>query len=195
MQISIETTTQSSSLFSASFSSSGQGVLKPDSVRDAASNNAKPQPVNILEAASQKAEEDAVVIAALQDAVEEGRAKDDKDKKSGLATVEDYQKAAGELKSALGEDELSPSSIAYESATISTTTIEAEIGGETLSAQFVSYERVSFNNQTGLSVRSASASTIDGDFGNGSFSFQSASVSELYAGTGDQVSNLRNLVA
>ena len=44
-------------------------------------------------------------------------------------------------------------------------------------------------------MRSASASTIEGDFGNSSFSYQSASVSELYAGTGDQISNLRDLVA
>ncbi|MEP3428446.1 MAG: hypothetical protein ABJN98_07190 [Roseibium sp.] len=195
MQISIETTTQSSSLYSATFSGNGQGSLKPGPDDSSLLENAKPQPVNILEAASKKAEEDAVIIAALQDAVDKGREEDDEDKEGGLATVEDYQKAAGQLKSALGEDEISASSVAYESATISTTTIEAEIGGETVSAQFVSFERVSFNSETGLSVRSASASSIEGDFDNGSFSYQGASVSELYAGTGDQISNLASLVA
>ncbi|MEP3046740.1 MAG: hypothetical protein ABJL55_01725 [Roseibium sp.] len=195
MQISIETTTQSSSLYSATFSGNGQGSLKPGPDDNSPLENAKPQPVNILEAASKKAEEDAVIIAALQDAVDKGRGEEDEEKEGGLATVEDYQKAAGQLKSALGEDEISASSVAYESATISTTTIEAEIGGETVSAQFVSFERVSFNSETGLSVRSASASSIEGDFDNGSFSYQSTSVSELYAGTGDQISNLAGLVA
>ena len=195
MQISIETTTQSSSLFSATFSGNNQGALKPDDDEKSILENAKPKPVNVLEAASQRAEEDAVVIAALQEAIEEGREEDDDDKDNDLATVEDYQKAAGQLRSALGEDELSPSSVAYESATISTTTIEAEIGGETISAEFVSYERVSFSSETGLSVRTASASSIEGDFDNGSFSYESAAVSELYAGTGNQFSNLAGFLA
>ncbi|GAB4513960.1 MAG: hypothetical protein Tsb0019_11650 [Roseibium sp.] len=208
MQISIETTTQSASLYSASFSAGGSegnkaaprgnaygheigqrnGHLKADD---------KAPAETLLETASKKAEEDAVVIAALQDAVEKGKGKDEKDKDGALATVEDYQKTAGKLKAALGEEDGSPSaaSVAYESATISTTTIEAEIGGDTVSAQFVSFERVSFNSETGLSVRSASAATVEGEFGNGSFSYQNASVSELYAGTGEQVSNLLGLVA
>jgi len=209
MQISVETTTQSTSLFSASISSSGNdrgphgpkghghgheigrgnGHHKGDQAAPA---------VSLLEAASEKAEKDAVVIAALQDAVEKGKGKDsDEDKDGALATVEDYQKTAGKLKAALGEDSDTgaSSSISYESATVSTTTIEAEIGGETLTAQFVSFERVSYDNETGLSVRSASASEIEGEFGNGSFSYQSASVSELYAGTGEQVSSLLGLTA
>jgi hypothetical protein len=193
MQISIETTTQSASLFSASFSG---GRDKAQSSEDAGDGAEKAPAVSVLEAASKKAEEDAVVIAALQDAVDKGKGKDDEDKDGALATVEDYQKTAGKLKTALGEEEgASSASVAYESATISTTTIEAEIGGETVSAQFVSFERVSFNSETGLSVRSASAATAEGTFDGGSFSYQNASVSELYAGTGKQVSNLLGLVA
>jgi len=193
MQISIETTTQSASLFSASFSG---GHDKAQSSDDAGAGAAKAPAVSVLEAASKKAEEDAVVIAALQDAVEKGKGDDDDDKDGALATVEDYQKTAGKLKTALGEDEGGPAaSLAYESATISTTTIEAEIGGETLSAQFVSFERVSYNPETGLTARSASAATVEGTSGNASYSYQSASVSELYAGTGEQVSNLLGLVA
>ncbi|MEM9633296.1 MAG: hypothetical protein AAGA50_18340 [Pseudomonadota bacterium] len=200
MQISVETTTQSASLLSASFSSGGLDGPKGNALgHDVGQRNGqdKAPAVSVLEAASKKAEEDAVVIAALQQAVEKGKSGDDDKKKDGnLATVEDYQKAAGQLKVALGEDDGGRSaSVAYESASISTTTIEAEIGGETISAQFVSYERVSFNNETGLSVRSASASTIEGEFDNGSFSFQSASVSELYAGNNEQISNLAGLVA
>ncbi|WP_208986223.1 hypothetical protein [Labrenzia sp. OB1] len=193
MQISIETTTQSSSLFMASYSNGGSGDAKGQDVE-------KAPVVSALEVASKKAEEDAVVIAALQDAVEKGKAEqtgDEDDKDGTLATVEDYQNTAGKLKAALGEDDGGASaSIAYESATISTTTIEAEVGGETLSAQFVSYERVSYDSATGLSVRSATASAIEGESDNGSsFNYQSASVSELYAGTGDQVSNLAGLLA
>ena len=204
MQISIETTTQSTSLFSASFSSGGAEGDKSAPKGNAygheigqRNGHDKAPAVSVLEAASKKAEEDAVVIAALRDAVDKGKDADEEDDKDGaLATVEDYQKTAGQLKAALGEEDTGPSaSIAYESATISTTTIEAEIGGETISAQFVSFERVSYDSETGLSARSASASTIEGDFSYGSFSHQSASVSELYAGTGDQVSNLLGLVA
>ncbi len=196
MQISIETTTQSTSLMAASFQGSGNGLQKPDTDDRATGQPPKDTAVSLLEAASQKAEEDAVVIAALREAVEDGKDEDDDsdDEDGALATIEDYQKTAGQLKSALGED-TSAASLAYESATISTTTIEAEIGGETITAQFVSFERVSFDSDTGLSVRSANASTIEGDFDNGSFSFQSASVSELYAGTGRQVSNLAGLTA
>lgn len=195
MQISIETTTQSASLFSASFSGGNSGTATAGS-GDASKDDAPAPAVSVLEAASKKAEEDAVVIAALQDAVEKGKGKDEEDKDGALATVEDYQKTAGKLKAALGEEDgAGAADVSYESATISTTTVEAEIGGETVSAQFVSFERVSFNSETGLSVRSASASTIEGETANGSFSYQSASVSELYAGTGDQVSNLLGRVA
>jgi hypothetical protein len=202
MQISIETTTQSASLFSASFSSGGAEGQKNDPKGNAygheigqRNGHDKTPAVSVLEAASKQAEEDAVVIAALQDAVEKGK-DDDEDKDGALATVEDYQKTAGKLKAALGEEDSGPSAnVAYESATISTTTIEAEIDGETVSAQFVSFERVSYDSETGLSVRSANASSIEGNFDNGSFSYQSAAVSELYAGTGDQVSNLLGLVA
>ncbi|MHA7774915.1 hypothetical protein [Roseibium sp. M-1] len=197
MQISVETTTQSTSLFSASFSGGGArgGKQGPDDGIDG-NSPAKTPAVSVLEAASKKAEEDAVVIAALQDAVEKGKGEDDETKDGALATVEDYQKTAGKLKAALGEGDTGPQgNVAYEGATISTTTIEAEIGGETISAQFVSFERVSYNSETGLSVRSASASAIEGDFNGGSFSYQSASVSELYAGTGEQVSNVLGLVA
>ncbi|MEM5581266.1 MULTISPECIES: hypothetical protein [unclassified Roseibium] len=197
MQISIETTVQSTSLFSASVSGGGSegGNGRPDALAGG-TGGAQAPAVSVLEAASKKAEEDAVVIAALQDAVDKGKDDDDENEDSTLATVEDYQKAAGQLKSALGEGDGGPSaSIAYESATISTTTIEAEIGGETLSAQFVSFDRVSYDSETGLSARSASAATIEGSTGNGSFSYQSASVSNLYAGTGEQVSNLAGLLA
>jgi len=204
MQISIETTTQSTSLLSASFSAGGSEGNKADPKGNAygheigqRNGHDKAPAVSVLEAASKKAEEDAVVISALQEAVEKGKGKDkdDKDGDKNLATVEDYQKTAGKLKSALGEDDGPSANIAYESATISTTTIEAEINGETLSAQFVSFERVSYDSETGLSARSASASSIEGDFSYGSFSHQSASVSELYAGTGDQVSNFLGLTA
>lgn len=203
MQISIETTTQSTSLFSASFSNGGAEGQKNDPKGNAygheigqRNGHDKSPAVSVLEAASKQAEDDAVVIAALQDAVEKGKGKDDDEKDGALATVEDYQKTAGKLKAALGEEESGASAnVAYESATISTTTIEAEIGGETVSAQFVSFERVSYDSETGLSVRSANASSIEGEFDNGSFSYQSAAVSELYAGTGDQVSNLLGLTA
>ncbi|MBO6510173.1 MAG: hypothetical protein JJ979_17125 [Roseibium sp.] len=203
MQISIETTTQSASIYSASFSNEGPERGKADPKGHAhgheigqRNGHHKAPPVSVLELASKKAEEDAVVIAALRDAVEEGKGGDDDDKDGALATVEDYQKTAGKLKAALGEEATGPAAdVAYESATISTTTIEAEIGGETISAQFVSYERVSFDSDTGLSVRSASAATIEGDFGDSSFSYQSAAVSELYAGTGEQFSNLTGLLA
>ncbi|WP_306148202.1 MULTISPECIES: hypothetical protein [unclassified Roseibium] len=196
MQISIETTTQSTSLLSASFQGSGNPSAKPEAEDAKPGQPPKDTAVSLLEAATQKAEEDAVVIAALREAVEDGKEGDEDEKDGALATVEDYQKTAGQLKSALGEDgSVSSASLAYESATISTTTIEAEIDGETLTAQFVSFERVSFNSETGLSVRSANASTIEGDFDNGSFSYQSAAVSELYAGTGSQISSLAGLTA
>ncbi|TYC49232.1 hypothetical protein FMN50_24540 [Rhodobacterales bacterium] len=199
MQISVETTTQSTSLFSASFSKGGNGTdASAGKGGGADANGAEAPAVSLLEAASKKAEEDAVVIAALQDAVEEGKGKkDDDDKDGALATVEDYQQTAGKLKAALGEggDDGSSVSMAYESATISTTTIEAEIDGETLSAQFVSFERVSYDSDKGLSVRSASASSLKGEFDYGTVSYQNASVSELYAGSGEQVSNFLGLTA
>ncbi|WP_422040239.1 hypothetical protein [Roseibium sp.] len=204
MQITVETTTQSASLFSASFSSNGPEGSRPGPKGNAYGHEIgqrnglnKTAPASALEAASKKAEEDAVVIAALQQAVEKGKGEDEEESRErALATVEDYQKTAGKLQAALGEEDSGVSaSVAYESASISTTTIEAEIGGETISAQFVSYERVSYDSETGLSVRSASAATIEGDFGDSSFSYLSASVSELYAGTGEQVSNLANRLA
>lgn len=202
MQISIETTTQSTSLYSASFASGGAEGNKSAPKGNAygheigqRNGHDKAPAESLLEAASKKAEEDAVVIAALQDAVEKGKGKEDDDKDKNLATVEDYQKTAGKIKAALGEADGPSAQLAFESATISTTTIEAEIGGETISAQFVSFERVSYDSATGLSVRSASASSIEGDFSYGSFSSQTASVSELYAGTGDQVSNFLGLTA
>lgn len=196
MQISIETTTQSTSLLSASFQGSANPSAKQEAEDGKPGQPPKDTAVSLLEAASQKAEEDAVVIAALREAVEDGKEGDEDEKDGALATVEDYQKTAGQLKSALGEDgSVSSASLAYESATISTTTIEAEIDGETVSAQFVSFERVSFNSETGLSVRSANASTIEGEFDNGSFSYQSSAVSELYAGTGSQISKLAGLTA
>ena len=193
MQLSIETTTQSSSIFTASF---GQGGSRP---ADGGTGKPLVEPaVTALEAAAKKAEEDAVVIAALQAAVEKGRSEQEgeEDDDGTLASIEDYQQTAGKLKAALGEENTGTSaSVAYESASISTTTIEAEIGGETISAEFISIERVSFNSETGLSVRTASAASIEGEFDNGSFSYQSAAVSSLYAGTGEQVSNLAGLVA
>ncbi|GAA0779908.1 hypothetical protein E1180_06370 [Roseibium denhamense] len=199
MQISIETTTQSTSILSASFGNSALNTADDKSSGGAPSKSdtTEAPALSILEAASKQAEEDAAVIATLRQAVEDGRNEDeDGGNETALATIEDYQKTAGQLKSALGEDDPAGNvSVAYESATISTTTIEAEIGGETLTAEFVSFERVSFDNETGLSVRSASAASIDGEFGNGSFSYESASVSQLYAGTGEQFANLTGLTA
>lgn len=191
MQISVETTTQSASIFTASFGNQSQSAnQKDDSLQGAA------PAVSLLEQAADKAEEDAVVIAALQEAVQKGREEEDEDSKSNkLATVEDYQKTAGKLKSALGVEDGSGPSVSYESGTTTTTTIEATIGDETISAQFVSFERVSYSSDTGLSVRTASASNIEGQFGGFEFSQQSASVSSLYAGTGSQISNLAELTA
>ena len=190
MQLSIETTTQSTSILSTSFSSGG-GSRSPLEPSDDTSR--KSPAVSVLESASKKAEEDAVVIAALQAAVEKGKGETDEDsKKTALATVDDYKETAGKLKTALGQDGGSGNSpsISYESATITTTTIEAEIDGNTLSAQYVSFERQSYDSATGLSVRSASATNIEADFGNVTASYQNASVSSLYAGTGDQIGNL-----
>ena len=126
MQITVETTTQSASLFSASFSNAGQEGSRPG-LKSNADGPAKPTPLSVLEAASKKAEEDAVVIAALQQAVEKGKGEDEEESRDrALATVEDYQKTAGKLQAALGEDERGPSaSVAYESASISTTTMAA----------------------------------------------------------------------
>ncbi|WP_417688120.1 hypothetical protein [Roseibium sp.] len=189
MQLSIETTTQSASIFT---SSTGAVAMPSPKGAEASDEGSTKAPVlSALENAAKKAEDDAVVIAALQEAVEKGKGgTDDEGQKSALAKMDEYRETAGKLKSALGEDGGSSASISYESATISTTTIEAEINGETVSAEFISIERVSFNNETGLSVRTASAANIDADLGNISASYQSASVSSLYAGTGDQVGNL-----
>mgnify|MGYP000285675521 CR=1 FL=1 len=187
MQISIETTTQSTSILSATFTSSGRSG---NSAEQTEQNAPKAPALTALEAATKKAEEDAVVIAALQDAVEKGKGETEEDsEETALATIEDYQETAGKLRSALGEDGDKPT-LAYESATISTTTIEAEIDGNTLSAEFVSFERVSYDSATGLTARSASATNIEADFGNVTASYQNASVSSLYAGTGTQIGNL-----
>lgn len=192
MQLSIETTTQSTSILSASFSSTNSNKSPLEQAQD---DTQKAPTVSVLEAASKKAEEDAVVIAALQAAVEKGKGETDEDsEKTALATVEDYQETAGKLRDALGEDALgeseNTSSLAYESATITTTTVEAEIGGNTISAEFVSFERVSYDSATGLSVRSASAANIDADFGDVTASYQNASVNSLYAGSNEQIGNL-----
>ncbi|WP_430513595.1 hypothetical protein [Pannonibacter phragmitetus] len=103
------------------------------------------------------------------------------------------------MRAALGEDGgtdgTSQASMAYESATITETLIEGEIGGQKVSASFVSYDRVSYDSATGLSARSASAGSINVS-GNGvSSSYQSASVSSLYAGTRDQIGTLLSSAA
>jgi len=188
MQLSIETTTTSTSVMTATFNGTGQ----PGRAADEKAGDAKAPAVSLLQAAAEKAEDDAAVIAVLRQAVEERRGEDEQEaEETGLATIEDYQKTAGQLADALGEDISGPGAVSYESSTISTTSIEAEIGGQTISAEFVSFERVSFDSATGLSVRSANASSIDADFGNGlTASHQSASVSSLYVGTGSQLGNL-----
>ncbi len=187
MQISIETTTQSTSILSATFTSGGRSG---NSAGQTEQNAPKAPALTALEAATKKAEEDAVVIAALQDAVEKGKGETEEDsEETALATIEDYQETAGKIRSALGDDSDNPT-LAYESATISTTTIEAEIDGNTLSAEFVSFERVSYDSATGLTARSASATNIEADFGNVTASYQNASVSSLYAGSGTQIGNL-----
>lgn len=192
MQLSIETTTQSTSILQASISGYGSPSPLKQAQDDAAPNVS---PVSVLETATKKAEEDAVVIATLQQAIEKSRGEtDDDSEKTALATIEDYQKTAGKLQTALGDGEIRASTqdqlLSFESATISTTTIEAEVDGNTLSAEFVSFERVSYDSATGLTARSAEASNIQTQIGNVSGSYQSASVSELYVGTGDQVGNL-----
>ncbi|WP_150525242.1 hypothetical protein [Roseibium sediminis] len=192
MQISIETTTQSASIFSANFGNQTSLARQKDE-----GEGAKAPAVSLLEQAADKAEEDAVVIAALQEAVEKGRdnGDDDKDKTGSLATVEDYQKAAGKLKSALVAEEAAGPSVSYESGKTTTTTIEAQFGDQTISAQFVSYERISYSSETGFSVRTASASSIEGKLGDAEFSYQSAAVSSLYAGSGSQIASLAELTA
>ena len=192
MQISIETTTQSASIFSANFGNQSSLARQKEEGDKAAA-----PAVSLLEQAADKAEEDAVVIAALKEAVEKGRGSDeaDKDNSGALATVEDYQKAAGKLKTALSADEAAAPSVSYESGKTTTTTIEAQFGDQTITAQFVSYERVSYSSDTGLSVRTASASSIEGRLGDTDFSYQSAAVSSLYAGSGSQISNMAELTA
>lgn len=192
MQISIETTTQSASILTASFSGSGNN----SPLQKETDQPNKPASVNLLEAATKKADEDAVVIAALQEAVEKGKGATDEDgKDKSLATIADYQKTAGKLKTALGAEDSPSANLSYESGTTTTTTIEAEIGGQTISAEFISFERVSYDSATGLSVRSASASSINTEFGGVSASYQNASVSSLYAGGGDQLSALGDYFA
>ncbi|MFD1695533.1 hypothetical protein [Roseibium aestuarii] len=193
MQISIETTTQTSSTLVATLSSSGR---QGNGRAEGASKDKSEAPLaNALEAATKKAEEDAVVIAALQKAAEQRKGADEKDsEKRALASIEDYRKTAGKLKSALGDKEIRDEGrsnlLQIESASISTTTVEATFGDQTISAEFVSIDRVSYDSRTGLSARSASAASIEADFGDTSLSYQSASVSSLYAGTGEQVGNL-----
>ncbi|NVK35751.1 MAG: hypothetical protein HWE23_14785 [Rhodobacteraceae bacterium] len=190
MQISVETTTQTASIFTASFS--GSSTALGASIGQGDGKQGPVAAPSLLEVASKKAEEDAVVIAALQDAVEKGRSDDEEDKDGALAKMEEYRQAAGKLKTALGEGEetQNASNISYESAAITTTTVHAEHNGKSLTAEFVSFERVSYDSATGLSARSASASNIEGDFGSSSFSAQSASVSSLYMGRSEQVGNL-----
>jgi len=197
MQISIQTTTQNASLFSLT---SGSRASEP-AAKDVKSKPADTGIASALEAASKKADEDAAVIAALREAVENG--KDNREdfaaeRKRALADVDDYRKAANQLRAALGLEETEQVQgvhVEYESASISKTTIEAEIGGQKVSGQLVSIERASFNSSTGLSVRSASASNISSSFGGVTANYQSASVSSLYAGSGSQVANLFGLTA
>ncbi|GGB57807.1 hypothetical protein GCM10011316_32340 [Roseibium aquae] len=192
MKISVQTTTQNASLLS--LTSSGR---EPDPAPKGGKAKAAENGISsALEAASKKADEDATVIAALREAVENGKnGRNDftADRDRALADVNDYQKTANKLRAALGLEETRPmtqADVAYESASISTTTIEAEIGGQKISGQFVSFERVSYDSSTGLSARSASASNITSSFGGITANAQSASVASLYAGTGTQVSNL-----
>lgn len=190
MQLSIQSTTTSASVFAlqqGSLEAGGRGKAG-----GADEGPAKAAPVtNVLDLAAKKAEEDAVVISALQEAVEKGKSEKDDDDKSGkLATIEDYLDTAGKIRGALGEEGGQGASAAYESATITETVIEGEIGGQKISASFVSFDRVSYNSETGLTSRSASAMNIEVS-GNGvSSSYQSASVSSLYAGTDKQLGNL-----
>ncbi|MBO0345636.1 hypothetical protein J0X15_10435 [Roseibium sp. CAU 1637] len=193
MQISIETTTQTSSTLIASLSAtSGKSAASGQQTDKAATAN----PVtSVLENATKKAEKDAVVIAALQKAVDQGKGETEEDsEKKALASIAEYQKTAGKLQTALGDkgirDDASTQLLQFESASISTTTIEAEIGDQTVSAEFISIDRVSYDSRTGLSARSATAANIEATSGNSALSYQSASVSSLYAGTGEQVGNL-----
>lgn len=194
MQVSLETTTSTTSTLVATLSSAGKSA--PGNSEGHRQDNKSGSPAEtVLEAASKKAEKDAVVIAALQKAADQrkGETEEDSEKKA-LASIEDYRKTAGKLKTALGEkdirDEGRESLLKIESATISTTTIEAQIGDETLTAEFVSIDRVSYDSQTGLSARSATATSIEADFDDFDLSYQSASVSSLYAGTSEQLGNL-----
>ncbi|MBD8892377.1 hypothetical protein [Roseibium litorale] len=194
MQISVETTRQSASL--ATFSSVVGGTASSAKTSSPSDADASAATSSALESASKKAAEDSSVIAALQAAVEFRRGESaENSARKAMKQIEDYQKTAGQLKQALGmdvstEETEAANSAAFEAATVSTTTIEAQIGGSSLSAQFVSYERASYSSSTGLSVRSASASSIQTLSGNTSASYQSASVSSFYAGTGSQLADL-----
>lgn len=193
MQISIETTQQSTSL--ATFSSVARGGTPGAKTASTAGSDDASSDSSALESASKKAKEDSSVIAALQAAVEFRRGENaENSARKAMKQMEDYQKTASQLKQALGMEESTEAgeaatSAAYEAATISTTTIEAEIGGNSLSAQFVSFERTSYSSSKGLSVQSASATSIQALFGNTSASYQSASVSSLYAGSGPQIAD------
>jgi len=197
MQLSLQTTTQNASLFSLT---SGSRANAPAG-KDLTSKPEGDGMASALEAASKKADDDAAVIAALREAVENG--KDNREdftaeRKRALADVDDYRKAANQLRSALGLEETEQVQgvhVEYESASISKTMIEADFGGEKVSGELVSIERVSFNSKTGLSVSTASASNITSSFGGVTANYQSASVSSLYAGTGKQVSQLGSLFA
>ncbi|MFN4167036.1 MAG: hypothetical protein ACK4HD_01895 [Pannonibacter phragmitetus] len=203
MQLSIQTTTTSASLFSMSQNSTGSkgGSLLDatpagSSVKPAAKDSASS---SVLEAATKQAQEAEAVIKTLREAVQKGKEDGKDNDKSPLASSEDYTKAANKIRSALGEDSgtsgSSLSSMAYESSTITETLIEGEIGGQKISASFVSYDRVSYDSATGLSARSASAGSINVS-GNGvSSSYQSASVSSLYAGTREQIGTLLSSAA
>ncbi|MEH0071163.1 hypothetical protein V6L77_13885 [Pannonibacter sp. Pt2-lr] len=203
MQLSIQTTTTSASLFSMTQNSTGSkggGLLDTTPANSSAKPAAKDSASSsVLEAATKQAQEAEAVIKTLREAVKKDKEDGKEDEKSPLASSEDYTKTANKIRSALGDDSgangTSLSSMAYESATITETLIEGEIGGQKISASFVSYDRVSYDSSTGLTANSASASSINVS-GNGvSSSYQSASVSSLYAGTRDQIGTLLSSAA
>ncbi|WP_208997432.1 hypothetical protein [Pannonibacter phragmitetus] len=198
MQLSIQTTTTSASLLSVTQSSAGASGNPAAGKAGSGPSTKDSASTSLLEAAAKKAEEDAVVINALRDAAQKGKTDEKESGKKSLASIEDYTDTANKIRSAIGENASGSSgsaSVAYESATITETLIEGEIGGQKISASFVSYDRVSYDSATGLSARSASSGSINVS-GNGvSSSYQSASVSSLYAGTREQIGTLLSSAA
>lgn len=198
MQLSIQTTTTSASILAMSQSSTGSTGSPVKGTEPVESSTKDSASTSVLEAATKKAEEDAVIIDALRQAVKNGKSDAEEDDKKALATSDDYRETASRIQSSLGENTSAVStsaSVAYESATITETLIEGEINGQTISASFVSYDRVSYDSSTGLTANSASASSINVS-GNGvSSSYQSASVSSLYAGTREQLGTLLSSAA